>query len=195
MRAPLNHERAFWSMVKAAILPDLEHLCHIAAAIQERRPLDDRGHDLLIYYQQLGSLRTIKWLYEDGAIRIETVMEADWERMNAHDYEERAQALLVPTAYQLAVAWERSQPWPRHVITCHNPLCGRRFYSGRADAVTCPKSSTDLKSACKRIWDDYQKWLRKVQKDPVLDWADHGLKQAFIGQYTPRGPQAPTQRG
>jgi predicted DNA-binding transcriptional regulator AlpA len=194
VRGPFNHERAFWNLVRNALRDDLKQFQAIQAAIREGRPLTDDQQSILIMYQVLGTLRTIRWIEPDGAISIGTVLEADWARLNAGEEEMRAECLLVPVAYQLAVDWERSQPWPRYVITCHNPLCGRKFYSGRADAVTCPKAAPAQKSACKRVWDDYQKWLQKVQKDPAVDWADDALKRSFLGHYAPRGPDSRLRR-
>jgi hypothetical protein len=194
LRGEWNHERAFWVQVRNAVREELPMYCSIDEAIREKVPLSDEQHQTLFDCTQHGVVRPITLHGESAEVSVRICLEPLWGHMNMDDVTIRAQALMVPIAYQLSVQWSQSMPWPRYVIQCRNPQCGKRFYSGDQKAVACPKAVGETgKSSCKRTWDAYRKWLADIGSDPDLDWNKDDLKRDFLYTYRPRGSQVPSQ--
>ena len=195
MRRKYNHERAFWCMAKDYLKEMLPDFQEAERAISNGTPLEPHQAEVLQIYQSLGTLRSVEVIDESGRTTVETILEADPERMNTSEESHIEECLLVPIAYQLAVKWERSQPWPRYIRTCRNPECDRSFYTGTKDAVACPKEPHERgKSPCKKAWDNFSRWLVNNGHDPEIEWADDAFKDEYLNQHKPRGPQAPILR-
>jgi hypothetical protein len=191
IRKPLNHERAFWVQVRDGLREELKVLTAIDLSVRRRHPLSEDQHRKLIEYTILGELRPLRLIGESGDESVEVVLEPSWEDINADEVYQRVHAALVPIAYQLSLEWATSQPWPRYVITCRNPYCGRRFYSGHVKARTCPRvPRSGRRSGCKAIWEAYQKWLGKAGHAPEATWHRAELQASFKSQFKARGNQA-----
>jgi len=183
LRRPEEHARSFWAQVRDGTVPYLEGWEEIDARIGRSVPLEEEQHALLNAYLGYGSLKKVIWLHPPAlAIEVELILEADWERFACDIIEDRVVALFVPIAYQLAVSLEESQDWPRHIIKCHAPSCGKSFYSPRADWKVCRSSKE-----CRREWMAFQADLKKQHKSPETDWDDEDLKVDFIEKYRPQG--------
>lgn len=190
LRGPFNHERAFWLQARDGVRTELPAFVSAEKAIREGRPPGRKERAALIKYTSLGTV-VPRWRREGVGESVEVVMEPHWQDVHADAVGQRVHALLIPIAYHLSLAWADSQTWPRFVVTCRNPLCGQRFYSGRADAKACPRPKGGARrSPCKAVWEAYQKWLIKVGYDPDRSWRDRELRRRFKAIYIPRGPQS-----
>ncbi len=189
LRRPHNHERAFWVQLRDNLRDRVDQLLVARRAIRRGRPLTSSEYNGLCRYLARGKLRPVTRLDDDGII-IQHTMQANFDHVHIDEVRQRVYVLLVPIAYQLTSLLIASQPWPRHLAMCHNPFCGKRFYAGRAAAVTCPSRQHGRRSQCKAAWESFQKWLKKIGRDPSVDWQDAALQEEFMAQYKPRGPQS-----
>ena len=187
-------EKGFWVGIKEGIDEMLESLIPIQCSIEKREVLRDEKIEFLNRLLSCGSVRCDMLRDENGAVTVKIRMIAnplDFDSIQNH-LGRYVMALLSPVAYELSTTWEHSQAWPRYSCTCRSPFCGNLFYSGRNDAVACPKKPhAHLTSPCKREWDKYRRWLVAEGFDTDKDWEKKKLQKAYLAQAKSRGPQAP----
>ncbi len=188
LRCPEQHERAFWAQLQSRLKLSLPSLQHFSQTIQEGSPLKICEICQLTKYLELGTYR-LDIVGESEQIDIKGTLVPHFKEASGL-VDQRQRALLLPIAYRLSLLLQNSQKWPRYIIKCRNPYCRERFYSGRADAKTCPspdRKQIGRRSECKAVWEAYQKWLKKIGRDPRRDWYEDELKEGFKAQYNPRG--------
>jgi len=88
--------------------------------------------------------------------------------------------LCVRPAFVIAKKLESMTSKGRFIIKCRAPSCGKRFYTGYADATNCPGSRGGKKNRCSLDWIRYKRYLKKIGKDPESDWDNEQLREAFI---------------
>ena len=91
-----------------------------------------------------------------------------------------ARTLCVAPAFILAQTLERKLSTPRFIRTCRAPSCGKRFYTMRAEATSCPGSQGGKKNQCALEWIRYKRYLMKLGMDPEKDWEKPDLRGQFI---------------
>lgn len=88
--------------------------------------------------------------------------------------------LLVQPAFNLAQQLHSQCSKPRFVRQCRAPSCGKRFYTGRKNAVVCPSTTSVRASECRLEWIRYMRWLKNLNKNPESDWNHPMLKENFL---------------
>ena len=78
LRGELNHERAFWNLVREDVQSELPALLDIRRRVRQGQPLLDELHDKLIEYTCLGDVRPVTWIGERGAVSVEVILEPSW---------------------------------------------------------------------------------------------------------------------
>jgi hypothetical protein len=189
IRQPEHHERAFWAQLQTRLGIDARLLASAEEMIEQGRPLTKKCHLALTDSLSLGTVIPVNVRTERGmVVRLLMCPNPNLARDHVDVFR---MYLTVPIAYRLAQQWADSRRWPQFVVACRNPLCGKQFYSARSQARTCPRRpGTARRSDCKAVWENYQKWLQKAGLDPETCWLDDNLKQEFLRQYSPRGPQS-----
>lgn len=183
---PSGIEKFFWTEVQTRLRELLPGFQALHEAIRSSRPLTENEVGEISGFLAYGGLRSTLLTLPSGAVTAENTFGPLWARLDedlATEEEKHAVALVVPIAYQLAVAWSGSQSWPRFIATCRNPSCRREFYSGHREAVACPKKPHErVTSPCKREWDKYKRWLTKTGHDPELAWENADLRRQYLGR-------------
>ena len=194
LRRPPQHEKAFWTQLRARLKPEVRVLASVSRSLEENRPLTMTQQLMLKQCLSRGVVVPLVRGDRSRGMSVDSVMWPNY-RLAVDAIDNCRLSLLVPIAYHLAQKWIGSQQWPRFVVVCRSPACGERFYSARANAKTCPRTpKSGRRSSCKAVWENYQKWLRKVGLDPATNWRDDKLQQQFVRQYRPRGSQSSAVR-
>ena len=183
IRTPQGLERHFWEELKYRVVETLPELNAIESTIREGRPLADRDMEVMTLWLDTGTIVPLAACDNEGAIRGEMRVRPNFGLLRDFSVvDKHLFILLLPVGYSLCEAWVKSQPWPRFVATCRNPSCRQTFYSGRKDAIACPKKPHQRgTSACKKEWDKYRRWLLKTGHNADAEWADSELQQHYLG--------------
>jgi hypothetical protein len=176
-------DAAWWKCVTAATKEMGEILLAIQTKVRRREPITEDEHESLQEYLVNASPRLV-WVYDDDDSGQYIVkVKPDFQMINRYPIYHMAMALAIPPAYVVARELEDSMKefGNRFVVACRNPQCGRTFYSGRKDAVACPKKPHErVTSPCKRAWDKYKRWLVRCGYDPDAVWNRDDLKKQYL---------------
>ena len=175
----------FWSVVQVALQVELSRFERILGAVSENRvprDMDINGLNADTAYLEAIGLRENR--QENGAVGYCIVAESYVEE----DLEDSPGSaipavLLAPAALEVMRSFEKyfEDRGDLFVVTCHNPVCGKKFYTRDRRAVACPKRPHErVTSPCKREWDKYNRWLKGEGRDPYAAWHDPRLKKRYL---------------
>jgi hypothetical protein len=108
------------------------------------------------------------------------------------DPEKTAWCIAAPGAFEVCESIRRHfDKNSLYLVKCHNPECGKLFYSNRRHTRTCHRAArSGCLSGCKKVWNNYRVWLEGKGHDPKSTWDDAPLKKQFLAIYKPRGSQS-----
>lgn len=180
----------FWNRVWLLIEPKVEKLQTIKKKIRENVPLELKEYltlNWLIFATNARpTLHTVKC--DDGREKYRISLSVS-PGIGDTPVDRIGNVLLAQPAYVLANQLQVKYSKPQFVQICHAPSCGKKFYTSRDIQKTCSRTLPGRRSDCKGRWESYQKWLLKIGKNPNEVWNNSKLKEAYINQHPPRGPQ------
>jgi hypothetical protein len=181
----VSEEEAWWNCAWLFTESEMKTLREIEKCVRERTPPLPEQTEYLNEFLRLGHPEGIwaEYYTEEGAFEGETykiVLKSEQEYMNLNDLTMAAFTLLIPPAFLLAQQLQQQCSKLRFIVQCRAPSCGKRFYTGRENATSCPSKRSDAKSPCALEWVRYKRYLEKVGRDPEKDWNKAELEEQFI---------------
>lgn len=183
-----------WSMILIDLQHSLQAMTGIATALERDTAPNKNDMQSALRYSSINAILSLEHCRDtSGSISFKLVSELSYESEEVCTRLDRIYSYLlspvtVETMKIIDPYFERTGP--RFVVTCHNPKCGKQFYSGDKRVVTCPRDPrSGRRSSCKATWDAFRKWIKKHSGNPNDCWNDSDQKSKFLSQYQPRDRQ------
>lgn len=176
----ISEEMAWWHCAWLMTEPLVEEMLRIEKRLDADIPLADEHIDQLSWHIRYGHPTVLDSETDDGKTRYNLYLDIDVQQINLYPLNRLAYYVLLQPAFILAQKFQEKCRIPRFIKCCRAPSCGKRFYTGRAKATSCPGSTGGKKSKCALEWVRYNRYLEKIGKVPEECWHEADLQKQFL---------------